>query len=221
VLFLLRAVDGLGFVPGLLATAPFAVAGLVLGWDRRVRQEGRDAVLIAVLALPLVWLFQYSGGAVPQWGGRYVLASMVILSAVGIGASALFDRWLQIGLAALSIGVAVFGVAWMAQRTHEVGRAARSMAAIDVPVVSAQSFWLRELGATYDADTRWLSVSGMRQVPEAVSVLDQAGEATFDLLWIPSGDQETPVIDGWVATGEERTENWLDVEFRLTRYQRE
>ena len=35
-LFLLRAVDGLGFVPGFLVTAPFGVVALVLVTDRRV-----------------------------------------------------------------------------------------------------------------------------------------------------------------------------------------
>ena len=39
-LFLLRAVDGLGFVPGFLVTAPFGVVALVLATDRRVAQAG-------------------------------------------------------------------------------------------------------------------------------------------------------------------------------------
>jgi hypothetical protein len=221
-LFLIRAVDGLGFVPGLVATAPFAVVGALLAWDQRVERPGRDAALIGLVALPLVWMFQYSGGAVPQWGGRYVLPSMLVLSAVGIGASGLLDKWLQIGLVALSAAVAVFGVTWMSHRTHEVGRAAATVAAIDVPVVSAQDFWLRELGAVYDSDTPWLSVAGQARVGDAVAVLEEAGAPSFDLLWIPSeADQQPPEVAGWHADGEDRTETWLGVDFRLTRYQQQ
>jgi hypothetical protein len=221
-LFLLRAIDGLGFVPGLVATAPFAVVGALLAWDRRVERPGRDAALIGLVALPLVWMFQYSGGAVPQWGGRYVLTSMLVLSAVGIGASGLLDRWLQIGLVSLSAAVAVFGLAWMSLRTHEIGRAATTVAAVDVPVVSAQDFWLRELGAVYDADTRWLSVAGQARVGDAVAILEQAGEPSFDLLWIPSEPgQQPPEVAGWSAVGGDRTETWLDVTFRLTRYEQQ
>jgi hypothetical protein len=221
-LFLIRAVDGLGFVPGLVATAPFAVVGALLAWDQRVERPGRDAALIGLVALPLVWMFQYSGGAVPQWGGRYVLPSMLVLSAVGIGASGLLDKWLQIGLVALSAAVAVFGLTWMSHRTHEVGRAAATVAAIDVPVVSAQDFWLRELGAVYDSDTPWLSVAGQARVGDAVAVLEEAGAPSFDLLWIPSeADQQPPEVAGWLAAGEDRTETWLGVDFRLTRYQQQ
>ena len=158
-LFLVRAVDGLGFVPGLLATAPFAVAGLVLAWDRRVASPGRDAVLMVVLALPVVWAFQYSGGAVPQWGGRYVLTTTLVASAIGIGASGLLDRWMQFA-ARRPERRRLLCSGWPGCRTapmRSVGPPRRS-SAVDVPVVSAQDFWLRELGAEYDADTRWLSV---------------------------------------------------------------
>ncbi len=218
-LFLLRAVDGLGFVPGLVATAPFAVVGALLVWRAGVERAGRDAVVMALVALPLVWIFQYSGGAVPQWGGRYVLTSMLVLTAVGVGVSGLIDKWLQVGLVALSAAVAVFGLAWMSHRTHEIGRAATTVAAIDVPVVSAQDFWLRELGAVYDADTPWLSVAGQSRVPDAAAIVAQSGSPAFDLLWIPSEpDQAPPEVPGWYSGGEDRTETWLGVDFRLTRY---
>ncbi len=221
-LFLLRAVDGLGFVPGLAVTAPFSVAGVVLAWDRRVARAGRDAVTMVLAALPVVWLFQFSGGAVPQWGGRYVLTSGLVLAAVGIGASGLLDRWLQYALAGLSIGVAVFGLSWMSYRTHEIARAADTVGAIDVPVVSAQDFWLRELGAAYRSDTRWLSVSGVKEVPKATAVLEQAEVSSFDLLWLPTtADQAPPDIPGWWAGGADRTEDWLGVDFRLTRYRQQ
>ena len=64
-LVVLRFSDGLGFLPGMCRASPLAAAGLaVLVRDRRLLPVGA----IAVGALPLVWLFQYSGGAFPQWG---------------------------------------------------------------------------------------------------------------------------------------------------------
>jgi hypothetical protein len=176
---------------------------------------------MALASLPVVWVFQYSGGAVPQWGGRYVLTSGLVLAAVGVGASRLIDRWMQFLLVGLSAAVAVFGLVWMSYRTHEIGRAAATVGAIDVPVVSIQDFWLRELGSRYDQGSRWLSLTGAGQIPDGMAILDQAGEDTFVLLWIPDGSDATPPeIPGWTA-GEDRTETWLDVDFHLTRYQRQ
>jgi hypothetical protein len=219
VLFLLRAVDGLGFVPGFLTTVPFAVVALVLWNDPRLLRPGRDAVLMAVAALPLVWLFQYSGGAVPQWGGRYVLTTGLVLGAVGVALSPALDRVVRGIVIGLSVGVAVFGLAWMSYRTHEIGRAAETVAAIDEPVVSTENFWLRELGSEYRGDSEWLSLGGESELPDAVAVLDAADRDSFVLLWRPGSDDEPPAIEGWSA-GEPTAEDWLDVEFWLVPYTR-
>ena len=63
----LRFTEGLGFLSGLLTASPIAAVGVLLGW----RRATRFPLLVGALALPLVWAFQYSGGAGPQWGGRY------------------------------------------------------------------------------------------------------------------------------------------------------
>jgi len=54
---------GLGFVPGMITASPFAAIGLAFGW----RADVRVVTAMAVLALPLVWASQYTGGAGPQW----------------------------------------------------------------------------------------------------------------------------------------------------------
>jgi hypothetical protein len=218
-LFLLRAVDGLGFIPGFVVTAPFSVVGVVLVWDGRAARAGRDAVLMVLAALPLVWLFQFGGGALPQWGGRYVLTTGLVLAAVGVGVSGLLDRWMQVTVACLSVAVAVFGLSWMSVRTHEIGRAADTIGAITVPIVSAQGFWLREVGAVYRPDSEWLSVAGLDDVPAAAATVSDSGGTTFDLLWVPSQWGDTvPTIPGWSPTGNDRVEHWFDIDFRLTRY---
>ena len=76
-----RFTNGVGFVPGLLTASPLVVAGLVLAWRR---PSTRIPVVIAVGALPIVWVFQYAGGASPQWGGRYVLLSGFLLATCGV-----------------------------------------------------------------------------------------------------------------------------------------
>ncbi len=75
-LYLFVFQHGLGFVPGLLIASPFAAVGLALGW----RSDVRVITVMAVVALPLVWFFQYSGGAGPQWGARYTLLSGALLA---------------------------------------------------------------------------------------------------------------------------------------------
>ena len=67
-LYLLRFGTGLGFVPGMVAASPLAAVGLALGWRGTA---SRLLVAMALLALPLVWAFQFLGGATAQWGGRW------------------------------------------------------------------------------------------------------------------------------------------------------
>ena len=90
VLYLAWVAQGPGFVPGLVATTPFVAMGLVLAW-RDV--TGRLAALIALLALPVVWYTDFTGGVLPQWGGRYILTSGLLLGTVGIARSPLCARW--------------------------------------------------------------------------------------------------------------------------------
>ena len=82
--YLVRFGGGLGFVPGVVTAAPFAAVGVFLGWKRSLRLP----TVIACVALPLVWAFQYSGGAGAQWGGRYELVSGALLVVVGVVALA-------------------------------------------------------------------------------------------------------------------------------------
>ena len=58
-------IDGMRFVPGLLATTPLAAFGAVRSW---AASERRTVALLAVVPLPLVWAVQYLGGQSAQWG---------------------------------------------------------------------------------------------------------------------------------------------------------
>ena len=107
--------SGLGFVPGMFAAAPIALVGLVT-----LPRSTTTAypLVVAVAALPFVWAFQFLGGALPQWGGRYALASCILLVAVGAGALATEGRALRVGLVALSLLVTGSGVLWLQERSR-------------------------------------------------------------------------------------------------------
>ena len=98
--FLLRAVDGLGFVPGLLVDGPVrrrrARCWPSTGGVARAEPRRRGC-MVAGGRSRSCGSSSSVGGAVPQWGGRYVLTSGLVLAAVGIGVSGLLDRWVRNG----------------------------------------------------------------------------------------------------------------------------
>jgi hypothetical protein len=146
-LYLARFAQGLGFVPGALAAAPAAVTA------RPATPRARVVVLGALLALPLVWLFQWQGQLVPQWGGRYLLLTGALLLVV-----ASLD-WRAVAPAvALTVAVAGFGAAWHVDRTRDVAHAVRAVEAVppDTVIVSGVAHLGREAGASYE-HRRWLT----------------------------------------------------------------
>lgn len=178
------ALGGLGFIPGLFLAFPVAIAAFLV---RERTPAERLAVTIAVVALPIVYLFQYLGGAGPQWGGRYTLGSAIVLGVVGLGG--LLDR-LPItgrGLLVLSVGVTALGAAWVGVRTNSVADFFETVHDTSEPVVIArQAFLIREGGAAVVGD-RWLSVEDEDEFTDAVDIARQVGEERFTVLeW--SGD---------------------------------
>ena len=177
--------SGLGFVPGLAAawTLPASAFGRDLAEiSARSRPDGRRLVLgVGLGAVPIVLATQFRGGAAPQWAGRYLLTSGLLLAVVGWAALAVSDRR---RLAAATVGLAAastaFGVAWTAVRTHDVARTVAALEARPEPVLVSDLYHLaREGGATY-GDKRWLTLTERRpDAPRAAAVLDEAGIATF------------------------------------------
>jgi hypothetical protein len=179
VLVALRFSDGLGFVPGMLVTSPLAVAGLVAATrDSQLRR----AAAIAVGALPLVWFFQYRGGANPQWGGRYVLASGVLLAI--LGTIALHERGKR-SLAPMLVAALLVtgcGVAWLSVRSHAVADAAAVLDTDDPILTNGLPHQLREWGAFYGPERRWLTAENERELPTALAVLRDSGADRFTLV---------------------------------------
>jgi len=215
VVVLLRASEGLRFVPGLVATTPIAVAGVVLGWRRG---RSRLLVVMALVPLPLVFVFQFPGGALPQWAGRYILFSGFLLLVVGASHLGRLERWLQLLFIGLSVAVTCFGLAWLSTRSHAIATAADRLEQRDEPVLIATNGFLpREFGATYGRKN-WLATGSAADVQFAVTVVGQAGLDRFGL--VDDSTDPAPSFAGWQATTSD-TVPLLGDQLRVTTYVRD
>jgi hypothetical protein len=166
---------GLGFIPGLLTASPVAVVGLALGW----RPDLRTVTLMAVVALPVVWAFQYSGGANPQWGGRYTLLSGALLLVTGVVALS-GRRQAFVATVVAAAVVTGFGVAWLSVRSHWVTDGMEALISRhDDALISREAHVLREGGAFYDSSRHWLTATDDAEVRRAVQIVDRAGDHEF------------------------------------------
>jgi hypothetical protein len=216
-LYFARFSDGVGFVPGLLMASPFAIVGVVWAWRRPAL---RSVAAIAVLALPLVWLAQYQGGADAQWGGRYTLLSGALLTIVGVLAVAGARRAL-VGVVVLSAVVTLFGVAWLSVRSHTVADGARAIVARhDQMLISRQPHLFREAGTLYDPSARWLTATDDRELHRAVHIADELGVSEFGL--VGGGDQPAPARIGGFVRGERQQVPFVrpDIDVSVVTYRR-
>ena len=195
----LRFTDGLGFVSGLFTASPVAAVGALLGWRRATRYP----LLVAALALPLVWAFQYTGGAGPQWGGRYELMSGALFAIVGVVALE-GRRTAMIALVAVSAFVTGFGLAWLSQRSNTVAEGVEALVARhDHAVISLEAHALREGGAFYTPDRHWLTATTHDELVRAVEIVQETGDTEFALL-AGEGTRMPSEIGGYTKRGTQR-----------------
>lgn len=198
---LLTAAPGLGFVPGLFAAFPVAAAALALG---RLPPDARPLVAAALAALPVVWAFQFIGGAGPQWGGRYVLASTAVLGVVGIVAlgARQVPGAMRVTVLGMCVAVNVFGTAWLWQRTHEIDDLFDRIVAVqDQALIARNPFFLREAGPVA-LDHRWLSAVSPDELDGPAHVLADAGVDRYSVLQVEG--EPAPDLDGMEVTGVDR-----------------
>jgi hypothetical protein len=224
-LFAVRAVSGgLGFVPGMavawtLAAGALVTTSLPAPLERAIRRRSTVPVAIALAAIPLVLLAQYRGGAAPQWGGRYLLPSGLLLTAAAVAQLRTLAKPVATAMTALAVGVTAFGVAWLAVRSHDV---ARTIAAIErrpePVVVSTVAHLAREGGASY-GDKRWLTALGRAELREAASVVEAAGEERLLLVEYAAlaGAMGSDTLPGFRPAGRPTTLRLFSgVDLRLT-----
>lgn len=168
VLLAVRFHSGLSFVSGFVPALPITAFGAVLAW-RDARR--RILAVIALVALPGVWMLQYTGGAGPQWGGRYVLLTGFLLAVVGIVATETLPHWSRLAALALCVGVTLAGVRYLEIRTHEGARVADTVAAMpDDVVISRFAYLFREAGSRYTPERQWLTALGDRDLARAAGI---------------------------------------------------
>lgn len=214
-LYVLRFADGLGFVPGMVAASPI-VAVAVLG--RRLRAAPLIAG-VALVALPVVWALQYQGGAAPQWAGRYILPSGLLLAAVGMAWLPELGPNVRRGLVAFSVAVTAFGVAWLVERSHSVASASETLTCRPEPVLVSRVHHLpREGGAFYD-EKRWLVAPGDADVAAAGEVVRDAGFASFGLVDLVQDEPATPAVPGFrPEPGRDRVRYFRGVDLDVVTY---
>jgi hypothetical protein len=190
---------GLGFVSGMLVASPFAAVGLAIGW----RGATRLIVAMAVVALPCVWAVQYTGGAGPQWGGRYTLLSGALLL---VAATVVLEgrRTALLATAAVAVLITGFGLSWLSVRSHWVARGfERIVDRQDQAVISGEAHVLREGGAFYTPERHWLTATNAGELGRAVQVVDRSGATEF--AYIVSDEADLPrVLGGYRRSRTER-----------------
>jgi hypothetical protein len=219
-LYAIRLVRGLGFVPGLVAAAPLAAVGLAFG--RRLRGGG-FVLAAALLSLPLVWALQYTGGAAPQWAGRYILVNGLLLGTLGVVALGHAARWARVFFVGLAVGVTAFGLAWVSVRTHDVGRAGARLAARPEPVLISRIAHLPRETGWFVHRIRWLTAETRAKEPMAVQVVLDAGYDQFALVEgadDAGGQREPHDIGGFERVGSERIPYIADSALLVTTYRR-
>jgi hypothetical protein len=187
--------DGLGFIPGALPASPVSAAGLV-----GARSAKAKVVLVtAIVALPVVWLFQWQGQLVPQWGGRYVLLTGALLTVTGAVAleAAGWRRPMVAFLVGYAIAVSAYGVVWHAQRTRGVARAGAIIdrEPKDEVIISGIAHLGRETGAFYGVH-RWLNGPGRSGLQGAAAVAKQEGASKIAVVDL-SDNVSPPPVDGY------------------------
>jgi hypothetical protein len=214
-LYFLRAADGLGFVPGIVAAAPITVVGLTALWGARWE---RRLPLAAVAALPLVWAFQFTGGAAPQWAGRYLLPTTFVLVAVAATRLPALDTWVRRGFVSLAVAVTAFGLVWLSVRSHDVARTGVALQRRTEPVlVSGVAHLFREEGHWY-GDRRWLTVPTEAERPLLAPVLRGAGVDRFG--WIDIQGARLPQVAGYERRGRSTVPFLSGLHLEVTQYVR-
>jgi hypothetical protein len=183
VLYVVRFEGGLGFIPGMLVASPLAVAGVAAGLTARwTTRPTRVVAAIAIAAAPVVWLYQYPGGANPQWGGRYILCSGALLAVLGVVALVARGRAALVPVLLAGLLVTGSGLAWLSVRSHSVADAAQVLETDDPVLTIGLPHLLREWGASYRPDRRMLTAENDSELPVALGVVEATGATRLTVV---------------------------------------
>lgn len=168
-----------GWIPGMLIASPAAIFGAVWGISHR-----RGLLLaLTVGPVPLVFATAFIDGASVQWGSRYLLATALALTALGIEALRQVAKPALTLVVIASLLVTLSGSVWTIRRSHWIaddGQQVVALAQEDV-VVWANSLTAREMGDLLFGQ-RWLAVDNPARQPALAEALIASDIDTF--VWI-------------------------------------
>lgn len=203
---------GLSFVPGLAATTPVAALAATRVWRT---SDLRMVGVIAIGSLPLVWAVQYTGGALPQWGGRYILSSGALL-AVGATVVMRDERSAAVlrRVALVGLVVTLAGVGWTIERTHGFADAMDELALRSEPVLVFHDPHLAREGGVHLLDEQWLAATGTEQRAEAARALAALG--VTEIGFVEHDHGEPRILPGWRIVETERVDLVSGLHLRVT-----
>lgn len=201
-LVLVRVLAGLGFMPGALTAAPVAGAGAA-GAGKGAAH--RVLVLTALVAMPLIWMLQWPGNLLAQWGGRYLLLSASLLTIVGAALLVTDGGWRRPGVAILLVTAVVVGAAGLGfrvERTDEVARVVDRIQQVprDSVIVSGNAVLAREAGSSY-GEVRWLALDAAPEIELASRILAEVRPSNVTVVALDPGRLR---LTGYREVGVER-----------------
>lgn len=207
---------GPDFVSGLVPTTTLAVVGAVFG----LRQSRlRLVAAMALVSLPVVFATQYTAGAGPQWGGRYLLLSGYLLTICGCVGLVGRQRALLRGLVAAGIVVTAGGVWFASLRTNAVADDMERIEAFaDGDVVVWFDPVIAREGGPAIVEQRWLTTWADARTDTTLRVL--AEESVDRFVYIDQPGRNSPNFDGFAVVGDVGAETLEFFERRLTAFER-
>lgn len=220
VLYLLVAIEivvnGLSFIPSLLIVAPLAIVGAVLG---SLERRSRPLVALAVGALPLVWMVQYSAGMAAQWGGRYLLLSGWLLIVLACGLHSAAVKQIVTATAAVGFAMAALGAVWTVQRTNVVGSSSRALALVETDVVVFNSSLDARQTGSISVNGQWLAADNSDELDEVLGVLEAASVDQFAYIDVDFGSDPIDVV-GFIIVDDQRIDYLAGFQYRVTFFER-
>lgn len=212
---------GVRFLPGLFVATPLAAVGLALGFapgpPAGDRWKYRRVLAIAVIALPIVWWYQYLGGAHPQWAGRYILTSGLLLGVVGVVSLGRLPGWVRVGAISLACVVTSFGLLWLRYRTHDVARVMETLQRRPEPVLIFRREHLPREGGAFPGG-RWLTADDDGEERFAARVALQAGFSELAIVDLAPSHPERRGLPGFRRVGADKF-SFLGKPYRIVSYQ--
>lgn len=205
------------FIPGLVPTTVFAAAG---AWFGLRRSSHRLMAALALVPVPIVFFTQYAAGAVPQWGGRYLLFTGYLLTIIGVSAMLEVNKTVFKSLVVAAVLVTATGVWFASIRTNLIEDDFDLIEAVsDGEVVVWYDPVIAREGGVNVIGQRWLTTFGSGQTDLVLEVLDVNTIDRF--VFIDAAGAEAPAFDGFAPVSDvgEWETSWI-IGQRLTVFER-